>query len=199
MDRRTVLLASTTAVAVIAGCLGLESDDSGSAGDGPSADSEPTDNTDSDLTIPDSPEEYPVDDPGDRTAIDFSPSDTYKEIELGSRDGVEAKYEPHTIRVCNFASHPEITVGVIDVLDENIVHDETHEIPENEDLKLQLLTPSLYVVNVRLPELDAEHTVNVPCEYFDCNDSNVKIGVFSDEEIASVVSTTLADCPGYPC
>ena len=195
MDRRTLLaLTGSTTLGAVAGCIGAPT-----GGGDSDSDSGPTGNIDSDLTIPDSPEEYPVDDPGDRTAIDFAPSDTYTEIELGSRDGVEATYGPHAIRVMNFASHPEISVGVIDVLNEDIVHDESHEIPEYEDLKLQLLTPSLYVVNVRLSELDAEHTVNVPCGYFDCNDSNIKIGVFSDEEIASVVSTTLADCPGYPC
>ena len=195
MDRRTLLaLTGSTTLGAVAGCIGTPT-----GGADTDSDSDPTGTTDSDLTIPDSPEKYPVDDPGDLTVIDFSPSDTYNEIELGSRDGVKEAYGPHAIRVLNVGGHPEITVGVIDVLDEEIVHDESHAIPENEELRLQLQTPSLYVVTVRLPALDVDHTLKVPCEYFDCNNSNVMIGVFSDEEIASVVSTTLADCPGYPC
>ncbi|SDR17020.1 hypothetical protein [Natronobacterium texcoconense] len=200
MKRRALL--ATTGPAVlgsIAGCADFVSSVEPSAASGDTDDRDAVDDSDLEFEIPESPDDVPINDFGNQEISDFSGAETREEIEIGSGDGVDEKYGPHTVLVSNFGSDPELEIGVIDVLSKTVVHGNRHRIPDDERLAIELLTPSKYVVNVRSPESELEHAVRVPCWAFDCNLSSTSIGVFDDDEIASYLMTNLAGCGNYSC
>lgn len=149
-----------------------------------------------DRSIPDSPSDYPRDTGG----LDaFDPAGTYEEVDVGSREGVDDAYRPHDVRVWNAGAVPAIELRIVDATGEAVVHDATHEIPEDDELTISLLKPSVYLVELRIPTAGTRQTVRVPCTLFDCNGSATQIGVLEDGRIEGRVVTTLAGCPSADC
>lgn len=184
----------------IAGCLDSdESNTEDSDSEEPDSEASQHGSDDRDLEIPDSPEEYPVTDSGNRSISDFHSGETYKDIDLGSRDGVDDAYGPHSVLVVNEAGVDEVDFGVIDVVENVIIHHETYAIPEGEKLVATLLEPSKYVLNVYVPEWEGKHSLRVPCSFFDCNGSSTRIGIFADGRINSSGLSTLIGCPSFTC
>ena len=187
MNRRTVLTGTGFALsASSAGCLG-NSGLSGDTGDDYGPD-------DSDTV--DSASDYPVN-TGDLE--EFDPERTYKEVAVGDRDGVDDSYRPHDVAIWNEAAESEVGLRIVDSTEESVVHHETYQIPADTTLSVSLLEPSEYRIEVRVPATETQHTLRVPCRFFDCNVSSTRIGVFEEGQMrSSVLSTTMA-CPSAEC
>ena len=176
--RRTTLAAiSSASIPFVAGCLGnLPPGGSEFEDDWP--------------TIPDSPESYPIIQPGDRSFDSFYEME-FETRELGTEDDY---YRPHAIKVGNVGGVSGIDVGIIDTLAEEVMFKGRHTPPDGTGVKFRLLTPAQYIVKVRVPESDYQHTVRVMCSTFDCNASSTQIGVFDDDDIASSNTSLGAIC-----
>lgn len=145
--------------------------------------------------VPEYPSKYPV---SSRGTVDYYSSGTYETHEIGDRSGVDDAYEPYPIVVWNAAGVPEVELILWDVIDEVDAYSETHEIPEDEDLELVLLEPSKYLVRVRVPDTETQHTVRVPCGFFDCYSIPTTIGILAADEIESDTGLVpLISCPSY--
>ena len=195
MNRRTVLAGVGAAVCTsFGGCLATE-DPSGNGSD--SAPEAAGDRADDDDSGPQrSPSEYPVD-TGDLE--EFDPDRTAETVDVGSRAGVDGAYGPHDVTVWNAAGVPAVDVRITDASDESTVHRETYEIPSDAALSVSLLEPSNYHVEVRVPAADTRHVLAVPCQFFDCNSSVTRIGIFDGGRMGSSVLSTTAACPSTAC
>ncbi|QLH81711.1 hypothetical protein [Halosimplex pelagicum] len=185
MNRRQVLAGLGSALSVTA--AGCPSGPLGSRSDGPAG--EPA------TDLPETPGEYPMG-TGDLDA--FDPTETYRTVEVGSREGVPEAFRPHDVAVWNAASHDETVVDIHDYATETRPLDRSFAIPDDAAVRVSLLEPSPYLVTVGVPDAGAEQTLKVPCRFFDCNSSATQVGLF-DGEIRSTVWSTLAGCRSPTC
>ena len=176
MNRRALLAAAgSTAVAPFAGCLS----DAAFLGE-----SDPVE-----FSKP--PSEYPIN-TGPTGDGGWTPHDTFVEFEIGSRD--DNDYRPHYARVWNAAGVSELEFSIYDALSESVVHHDSYELPENEEVKATLFEPSKYLLKVRIPATDTKHIARVPCNFFDCNRHSTRIKIIEPETIESTVGGTLLLC-----
>ncbi|ACV10705.1 hypothetical protein Huta_0518 [Halorhabdus utahensis DSM 12940] len=146
------------------------------------------------IEIPASPEDVPVSN-GDRSLPSDIGENIHTEVTLGDRVTGDS---PHDVRILNPLGVPEIYVGIVDLAADSVVYDERHPIPEDKKLQITLLEHSDYLVAVSVPEIERQHTVRVPCDYFDCNDSTTYIGIDEDGQISSSIFREAVACPS-PC
>lgn len=178
MNRREVLVGAGAALTTpLVGCSSI-------GGSGKSPD------------IPSSPESYPV---SVGEIHNFDAEGTFESIEIGSREGVDAAFEPHLVSIWNNGDVPEIELRVIDYGPTAIVHENVHAIPDDTILDVTLLEPSLYLVEVTVPALGAETTLRVDCRLFDCNNSATTIEVRANGALPSRMGTTSIGCSSAPC
>jgi len=186
MKRRKVLTAAgLTTLAPLSGCSSVNFGSEGG-------------NEDTELEIPDSPDEYPVSE-GDLSLPEFEPGEKYIEFDIQSREGIDDAFGPHGVSVWNATVESAVSLGIIDVLDTSVHHHESYKIPHNQEIFVSLLNPSKYILNIRVPDRETEQTLLVPCGFFDCNESSTLIGIFDGGQIESTVRSTRAACPGYDC
>lgn len=194
-SRREVLQSITAAVPVgLAGCMagGASQTTDPSPSTSPTAFPAPT------STPSVTPKTTPPENSGGLD--EFNPSNTHKRIEIGSRDGVKDEFKPHDLRIWNaLGSEETIFVRILDRLAETTVHRAEYSIPTDEAVRITLLTPSTYYIQLWGPSIDSPETLLVPCERFDCNESETQIGVFESGEVRSTVLTSLAGCPSPDC
>lgn len=191
MKRRSLLAGASAALSSpIVGCLG-DGDrlaDGGLGGGG-------TEGDDVDALVDGNPEDYPVNSGG---LDEYPPEETHREVDVGSRDGVDDRYGPHGVLLWTDAADLEIDLRVVDAAESSVVYRERHALPADAVLSVRLLEPSLYLVEVRVSGTETRHTVRVPCSFFDCNSSSTRIGIDPDR-VRSSVFTTLAGCPSAEC
>lgn len=149
---------------------------------------------DTTIEIPAAPEDVPVSH-GDRSPPSDMGENIHTEVTLGDRVTGDS---PHDVRILNPLGVPEIHVGIVDLADDSVVYDKRHSIPEDEKLKITLLEISDYLVAVFVPEIERQHTVRVPCDYFDCNESTTYVGIDEDGQISSAILREARGCPS-PC
>lgn len=129
---------------------------------------------------------------------EFDPTETYKNIELGSR-GVLGDFRPHDLHIWNAAPDQRVVnLRILDRVANESVHRATNTIPADDALAVTLLEPSRYFVQLWGPEIATE-TLLVPCDFFDCNSSVTSIGLFENGHIRSSVRSTLVACPSPDC
>lgn len=185
MDRRKVLGLIGGCASGFAGCLATEMGES---------DSEPLSST-----PPTTPGDRPPVSSGGLENENFNPSDTYKNVDVGSRDGVLEEFRPHDLQIWNAASNQRVVnIRILDRVANNTAHRASYKIPTDTALALSLLTPSRYYVQIWGPEADTE-TLFVPCNSFDCNSSVTKIGIFKNGDIRSTFRKSIAGCPSPDC
>lgn len=194
-SRRKVLQAMTAAVPVgLAGCMsgGASTTTDPSLSSSPTAISGPT------STPPATPETTPPENSGGLD--DFDPTNIHERIEVGSREGVKEEFKLHDLGIWNtVGSEQSVSVRVLDRLAETAVHRAEYSIPADEAVRIGLLTPSKYYVQLGGAAIDSPETLLVPCERFDCNESKTQIGIFESGAVRSTVLTTLAQCPSLDC
>ena len=130
---------------------------------------------------------------------EFDPTDTYKKVEVGSRDGVAEDFRPHDLHIWNAAPDQRVVnLRILDRVANEPVHRATYTIPADDALAVTLLEPSRYFAQLWGPVIATE-TLLVPCDLFDCNSSVTSIGIFENGHIRSSVSSTMAACPSPDC
>lgn len=130
---------------------------------------------------------------------EFDPTDTYKQVEVGSRAGVNEGYRPHDLHIWNAAPDQRVVnLRILDRVANETIHQAAYTVPADDALAVMLLEPSRYFVQLWGPAIATE-TLLVPCDLFDCNSSVTKIGVFENGHIRSLVRSTLAACPSPDC
>lgn len=200
-SRREVLQTITaTAPVGLAGCLygGASAPTDSSPGTDQAATGEPTSTSSPTTTPPPTPETTPPEQIGG--GVDAEDKPTYKRVQVGSREGVNDDFNPHDIFVWNSRDgEKSVAVRILDRIAESTVHRAEYTIPAGEDVKIRLLTPSKYYVQLWGPAVNSPQTLLVPCERFDCNYSSTIIGIFEGGEVRATILTTLAACPGYEC
>lgn len=183
MNRRQALVAIGTSTLSLAGCLARETTGPGGAA--------------GTATPPPPPRDLPPVNTGLRG--DFEPETTYKEIEVGTRAGVDEDYAPHDLHIWNAtAGQRTVNLRILDRVADESVHRAAYTIPAAAALRTTLMEPSQYFVQLWGPAIDTE-TLLVPCIIFDCNSSTTSISLYEDGHIGSVVSSTLVGCPSYDC
>lgn len=183
MERRTFLVATGFSIAApLAGCLSRTASEKDAENDT--------------SHISDAVSEYPVNSGG---LAEFDPEETYKDVDIGSREGVADDYRPHAVVIWNEAAEPEIRLRITNSKEKTVVHHETYAIPDDTALSVSLVEPAEYIVEMGVPETEATHTLRVPCYFFDCNVSFTRIGVFAEGDIRSSVLSTTASCPSFEC
>lgn len=131
---------------------------------------------------------------------EFDPADAYKQVEVGSRAGVNEDFLPHDLHIWNAASDQRVVnLRILDRLATTTAHRAAYTIPADKGLEVTLLTPSKYYVQLWGPAIDTPETLLVPCDLFDCNESSTGISIHDHGHIHSSVVSTLAGCPGYDC
>lgn len=194
-SRRKVLQSITVAIPVgLAGC---------SFGGGP----QPTDPApDTSPTATDAPTSTPPATPVSTPPVNsggldsFDPSDIHERIEVGSREGVKAEYKPHDLRIWNaLGSEQPVSVRILDRRAKTTVHRGEYGIPADVEIRITLLTPSKYYVQLWGPAIESPETLRVTCSHFDCNESSLDIGIFESGEVRSAVFSTLVACPHPDC
>lgn len=146
--------------------------------------------------MPDDPSEYPT----TTTDLDqFNPAETYRDIDIGSRDGVAEQHKPHLVRIWNTTSISPVSVRVMHPATETFVHTERYKIPTDTQLVLTLLEPAEYLVEVCVPTAETILTLRVMCRMFDCNSSRTDFGIFEQGEIRSSWVSTTTGCSGPRC
>lgn len=178
VNRREVLAGAGVALtSPLVGCSSI-------GGDGESSD------------IPSSPRSYPV---SVGEIRDFDAEGTLETIEIGSREGVDAAFEPHDVSIWNNGDVPAIELRVIDYDPTAVVHENAHEIPDGTTLDVTLLEPSLYLIEVTVPALGAKTTLRVDCRLFDCNQSVTTVELRANGALPSRMVTTQIGCSSAPC
>lgn len=184
----------------LAGCLsgGVSARTAGSPGTDETATVEPTSTSSPTTTPPPTPETTPpkqID-----GGVDTGDSPVYKRVQVGSREGVEDDFRPHHIFVGNSRKGEQSgAIRILDRIAESTVHRAKYTIPTGKDLKISLLTPSKYYVQLWGPAVSSPQTLLVPCDQFDCNSSSTIIEIFGGGEVRATILTTLLACPGYEC
>lgn len=214
MHRRTFLAAAAAGglVGPLAGCLsdgeppdGSSSDDrpseepqidGGTLIDDESNGSDGGDTNRSDGDVSEFDLEYPLA-RYDLETLTYDPADTHAEVEIGSEAFADDFYHPHELRIWNQAGVPAIELRITDTMTGSVFHDERHEIPADEELRVSLAALSEYRYEVRVPEFDVAQRFSVPCFLFDCNESWTEIGAFSGGELRSTQGSTLVGCQSY--
>lgn len=183
MKRRALLATVGTGIASLSGCL--------AAADGQATpDSTPG-------TPPATPRSTPPVNTGGLD--DFEPSSTYRQVEVGSREGVDEKFGPHDLVVWNsYGSEQPVSLRILDRVRETTTHRAGYTIPADAAIEVTLLTPSKYYVQLWGPAIDTPETLLVPCDLFDCNASATRIGILENGRVRSSVISTLAGCPSTP-
>lgn len=193
--RRKVLQTITTAIPVgTAGCLTSSTfqNTESSPSNSPRNTSTPT------STPPATPETTPPESSG--RVPDAKQKTTYKRVKIGSRQGVEGDFKPHALIIWNtLNSEQSVSVQILNKIAESTVHRADYNIPSDEAVKIHLLTPSKYYVQLWGPPIGSPETLLVPCDRFDCNESSTIIGIFDDGKVGSTILSTLVACPGYDC
>ncbi|GAA0208234.1 hypothetical protein [Halobaculum roseum] len=104
-------------------------------------------------------------------------------------------YEPHHVSVWNATDEPrQISLEITDRSNQRGLFEMTETVPVDVALKVTLPDRSTYTIELRVPVLDAQQTLRVPSQRFDCNESTTQIGVFSSGEIRSTILTTSLRC-----
>lgn len=193
-SRREILQTLTAAVPVgIAGCaFGGAFPSTDRSTTSPTATPAPT------STPPATPESTPPVNTGGIGV--FDPSSIHNWIEIGSREGVKEEFKPHDIRIWNtLSSERTVFVRILDRLAKTTVHRAEYTIPADEGVRITLLTPSKYYVQLWGPAINPPETLLVPCRHFDCNESSIDIGFFESGEVRSAVFSTLVACQHPEC
>jgi hypothetical protein len=139
-----------------------------------------------------------TDDVADSPDLDsFDPTEVRTELSVGSREGVADPEDnrPHGVSVWN--AMPEasaVEVRIVDVADDRTVLELTTQLAADATVEFSLLEPSTYRLDIRVPAMDANETVEVSRSWFDCNGSSTQVGVFEDGRIDSRTVTTLLAC-----
>ena len=106
-----------------------------------------------------------------------------------------AEYEPHHVSVWNAGEEArQLSLEITDRATEKVLFDTSETVPADTALQVTLLDRSTYIIELRVPAVDAQQTLRVPSERFDCNESTTQIGVFPDSEIRSRIFTTTLKC-----
>ena len=131
------------------------------------------------------------------------PDSPFQTIETGTRDGVEdpSQNKPHKIVIWNASSEGhQIQVEIRSVRSDtnSVVLDETYEFPVNSTSVVQLLTPDEYLIKVSRTDNEAQKSITVTRDWFDCNSSGHKITVLEDGQITVTESSTLLACGVSP-
>ncbi|MFB6094722.1 MAG: hypothetical protein ABEJ77_07245 [Halanaeroarchaeum sp.] len=148
----------------------------------------PSDRT---TTAPDLP--YPS---SDDELDAYEPTRTDRTLTLGSREGVSDPQGdgPHDLVLWNAVpTTRSVALRIRDRVDDETVHSGDVAIPGDAELRVRLLEPGAYVVEMHVPSASLSETLGVPRAYFDCNASRTEIGLFA-ERIDSRVFTTLMAC-----
>lgn len=224
MRRRTLLAAAVATASSFAGCLGDErpsgddgdgTDGSADAADGDTADGasdEPPTPTDDQVfgqaPVPDDfPEDVELDreSPSVRDAPfpypevlanleTVDPAGTAATVTIGDPDAVDY-YESVELQVWNATDvERTVTLGVVDDLREETVHDNRHELPADEELFVTVAEPSEYRLDVGVAGTDLDVPVALPCAVFDCNWTEVALGVVGDDEVRARTRSELLGC-----
>ncbi|MFP4590218.1 MAG: hypothetical protein ACLFMX_05955 [Halobacteriales archaeon] len=189
-SRRRLLAAIGTAPLVgVAGCLGLA----------PRADADDPRDT-PEFDYPDDPDRYPAFDDDHPVDVQIDRDDADDTVEIGSREGVPDRHRPHHLQIADDVGGSTVEIGIYDALADEPVHGASHDLPEDGVRRFSLLEPSKYVLVLRVPDLEAERTLRVPCSFFDCNLSQTDVLIREDGTIhASVVSTLVACSDPFEC
>jgi len=105
---------------------------------------------------------------------------------------------PHDLLIWNSAAHSQtITVEIRNQTGgtQEIVSNDTYEIPGDELLVIHLLEPAPYQVSLDGPTITEAATIEIPRDRFDCNESHHEITVTGTGEVANVVYSDAAGCP----
>ena len=190
VNRRALLtLISGSGSFMTAGCLADETTRAGVTDYGNELNS-----VDADIEF-DDPENYPINVRGERSIFDFNAEERVFEEELGEDEVAGTELRPHGVQLLNATESPVIfDFLVYDSLNEHALHRDTYRVPQETEGRFSLMTPSLYLLHTRLPEVDIEQTLQVPCNIFDCNSSVTHIGLFPNHELNSLTFTTEVLC-----
>lgn len=155
---------------------------------------QPADST----TTPRTPRETPPVNTGGLS--EFDPGDTYQHIDIGTRDGVPEKFKPHTLLVWNaLERETQVFIRILDRVAATTAHRDEYKIPTDQTLRVTLLAPSRYYLQLWGTAIESPETLLVPCSLFDCNSSVTRIGVFENGDVRSSVMSTAAACPSPDC
>ncbi|MCU4799615.1 hypothetical protein OB920_04415 [Halobacteria archaeon HArc-gm2] len=127
------------------------------------------------------------------------PDSPFQTIETGTRDGIAnpGQNTPHRIAIWNASSEGhQIQVEIRSVTNESrsVVLDETYEFPANSVLEVRLLTPDEYLIEMRRTDNEAQKSITVARDWFDCNSSRHKVTIPEDGHITVTESSTLLAC-----
>lgn len=131
---------------------------------------------------------------------EFDPAETYKHVDVGTRDGVPEKFEPHDLLIWNaLERETRISMRLLDRVADTTTHRDEYDIPADQAVSVTLLSPSRYFVQLWGLAIESPETLLVPCSLFDCNSSVTRIGVFERGDVRSSVMSTTAACPSPDC
>jgi hypothetical protein len=119
-----------------------------------------------------------------------------KTLTVGSREGVmdTENNRPHDLLIWNAATDGRgIRVEVHDDAETALLA-ETHEVPADSTLRVELLEPGRYTASVHLAGESAD-PITIPKDRFDCNESEHQITVTADGTVESTVYSTTQACP----
>jgi hypothetical protein len=201
VKRRTLL--ATVGVTLAVGAAGCVSDGDGDPTGGAGGDDPTTDpRTDSTTDAPPgttTPEENRTPDgggetPGPDTVFDPAAAEPFREVAIGSRDGVAFpdQHLPHGLAVWNAAgTDRDLTLTLR--AGSATLFDETVTFPADGYLALTLNEPASYDLVVT-SEGEGLGTVAVGESNFDCNGSSTNVGVMPDGELRSTTVSTTQAC-----
>jgi hypothetical protein len=121
----------------------------------------------------------------------------WKTLSIGSRESVtdDENNLPHDLLVWNAATDSrEIRVDVHDDADTALLT-ETHEMPADSTLRVELLEPGQYTASVHLAGAEDTEPITIPEHRFDCNESEHQITVAADGTVESTVYSDAQACP----
>ncbi|QLD84251.1 hypothetical protein HWV23_00525 [Natronomonas halophila] len=137
------------------------------------------------------------DTPGADDSVSFDPDRVQTELDVGSREGVTdpEDNQPHGVSVWNATSDTtSVEVRLVDAAADRTVLDLTSELAADAAIECSLLEPSTYRLRVRVPEMEAAETADVPRSWFDCNSSGTQVSILEGGRIESQMFSTLVAC-----
>jgi len=177
VNRRSLLAATGTTVAGLAGCLGSGSDGNGNggAGSGTTTTTTTTETSTTDTTT------TPTDEP-------------FRTVAVGDPDAVafHDTHRPHAVDVVNDAGTREIAIALRDGPD--AAFEETVAFPAGGRFRLRLIEPVDRELVVDPPRTDPTR-VPLSGTYVDCNCSKTTVTVAADGSVRHETVSTLVACP----
>lgn len=146
-----------------------------------------------------------------RTATTSSGDDNYERVEMGSRDNVEnpGHNRPHNLIIVNGGESPRefaitITAKRNDSKQTETVLNTSFEVPSAEeprdempwenDLRIELLEPATYTIDLQIPAEDTGEQLTIQQEDFDCNWHDRWMIVLADGRIEVGGMATTMEC-----